>query len=56
MPREDGPDLVRFGQGLVEFHRGSARVGKDRIDPFAYKAFDDDLGALHLGSDLRLGE
>ena len=36
-----------LGQRLVHVHRRPAGIGKNRIDPFALEAFDEDLRAAH---------
>ena len=44
---KDGTDFLRLGQGLMDRHRASTRVGKDIIDPLAFQGSDQDLRSVH---------
>ena len=56
MAGKDDTNLVRTGQGLVEFLGGAARVCEDNIDAFPNETLDDDVGAFHFTADFGLGK
>jgi hypothetical protein len=51
MARQDGADLLRARQRLVDFHARPARVGEDRIHAFAFEAGHEDFAARHGGAE-----
>ena len=49
---QDGPDLFGLGQGLVQFHGCSARVGEHHLHALALKGVDEHACPFHGGTKL----
>ena len=47
VPRQDGANLLRAGQRLVNRHAGASRVGEHRLDPGPLQALHQYLGTSH---------
>src|SRR5258708_24778075 len=45
--RQDGANLFRPGQSLMDFHAGPAWVGENSIDTFTFKTSHEDLASGH---------
>ena len=48
--RQDGADFG-LGQGLMDFHTGTAGIGEDDLNAFALERFDEQVAAEHCGAD-----
>ena len=55
MAGQNGANLLRSGQGLVDRHRCPARIGENRIDPLALHAAHKDFSPRHHLSAIRRG-
>ena len=54
VPGEDGPHVFGADEGLVQLHRGSARIGVNGVHALPFKGGYDDVRTLHFGSFLEL--
>ena len=55
MPGENGADLLGFGERLMQFHTGAARIGEDGINALTFQAGYEDFTAFHGLSKLAAG-
>ena len=53
--RQDGANLFRTGQRLVQLHARSARVGEQGVHTLPLQGFDENLTAEHARPNLALG-
>src|ERR1035438_7244247 len=51
MSWQDGANLLRACQGLVDFHARAAGVGEDGVHPFAFETGHEDFAAGHRGAE-----
>ena len=51
--RQDGADLLRLGQRLVQPLARAAGIGENRIDALALQCGDEDVGSTHFGAEFR---